>query len=493
MIFLLPAAAAVSLATAAFFVARSTDPADAKALGVRHTALITATVAGLVAALSWIGFDGEQAAIQALPPRELRFVPIVFALVALVGVALAPLATHPPRTIARLLLIVAIAQASLATTIPAVFALCAAMTAWITWWELKETTGASEIAQLFAGFHSASVALMLVGMVFLANDFRATGGGLFLLAMAIRAGLLPVHSWFVGFVERAPMGVVVAFVTPQLSVLPFLTTASFALPIPSARILVVAAAVAATVSAGLGLVQVEARRAAAFLMISQTALVLIGAGSQSNVARAGAFVTWQALALALAGFAMTVAALEARRGALSLRQPGGLSALTPKLGTALLILGLASVGFPLTMGFVGEDLLIQGAEESWLRMIPIVTAALNGITVTRCFLYLFSGGSALIGECDLRPREVAAVTVLILTLVVGGVWPRFIVPTPSARPQNAVAPDRGDPAPLRAPIQPTIARNDTASATRPLFFDHAADYRFDDSRCVAARIRPATR
>ena len=99
------------------------------------------------------------------------------------------------------------------------------------------------------------------------------------------------------------------------------------------------------------------------------------------------------------------------------------------LATAFLILGLSTVGFPLTLGFVAEDLLVQGAVESypWLALVLILATAFNGITVMRCFFNLFSGSRQDHGERDLTSRENYALTLVIAMLVLGGLVPKPIV------------------------------------------------------------------
>ncbi|MEZ6037891.1 MAG: proton-conducting transporter membrane subunit [Planctomycetota bacterium] len=99
---------------------------------------------------------------------------------------------------------------------------------------------------------------------------------------------------------------------------------------------------------------------------------------------------------------MTLAALEARRGPLSLREAGGSFARTPRMAVAFLFLGFASVALPLTLGFVAEDLLVQGSVDEYPQVgfAVIVATALNGMSVMRCFT-LFSGTRRHRGEHDL--------------------------------------------------------------------------------------------
>jgi NADH-quinone oxidoreductase subunit M len=159
--------------------------------------------------------------------------------------------------------------------------------------------------------------------------------------------------------------------------------------------------------------------------MSQTGLVAFGLDTSSTVAQVGALLTWQVLGVATAGFAMTLASLAARRGDLSLRHAAGSFTRTPRMAVAFLFMGFASVGLPLTLGFVAEDLLVQGSVEEFpvLAFALILATALNGVSVMRAFFKLFSGSSEHIGEQDLAPREAGTLTVVMATLLIMGLFP----------------------------------------------------------------------
>src|SRR5262249_50235654 len=86
-------------------------------------------------------------------------------------------------------------------------------------------------------------------------------------------------------------------------------------------------------------------------------------------------------------------ALEARIGRLSLTRYHGLYEHVPGLAVCYLLTGLASVGFPGTLGFVGSDMLVEGTveENPWVGIGAVAAAALNGIAVVRAYFLLFTG------------------------------------------------------------------------------------------------------
>lgn len=430
MIALVPLMSAVLLALAGFAAGRRRDAASARTLGARAAAAVTAVALALTATESWLADSGAATAVTMLPAGGPRLAPIVFDLVALAAVALAPLASHPPRTIARVLLVLACAQLGAVTDLAAGAILAWAASSWLVWRELRQRRDPA--AGMFAAFHSAGTVLLALSLALRAGGHAGAGAALAVLAIALRAGLVPANGWLLLLVERAPMGIAVAFLAPQLGTWTHLAWIGEAAGHAPAAVLAAAAATTALLAAGLGLVQDDGRRALGFVVLSQTALVLMGATPESVTARTGAVVTWEGLALAFAGLAMALAAVEARRGPLSLRRPNGGAARTPQLAACVLLFGLATVGFPLSLGFVGEDLMIEGAPLAALRLVTIVAAAVNGITVLRSHLYLAGGARAAGGEPDLRPLEVGAVAVLLLALFAGGIAPRLVVSAAAA-------------------------------------------------------------
>ncbi len=117
--------------------------------------------------------------------------------------------------------------------------------------------------------------------------------------------------------------------------------------------------------AALALVQTSARRACGYLFVSQSALVLAGLDCTSASALAGGLVVWLSAGLAFAGLARCVLVLEARRGRLDLTTYHGGYDRMPLLATSFLVMGLACTGFPGTLGFVGQELLVGGAVDAF--------------------------------------------------------------------------------------------------------------------------------
>ncbi len=402
----------------------------------RHRASYAMVFSGLIAAtqLGWHYFGLPYLKWSPTWLSDYRphsWVPAFSLLTCLIGftaTVLSPMAEARPKTFRRILLLIAIALLFLVIRGPIGLAVLWAASAGVTWLELRDlrpSASRPRIARLFAIYQLPSSVAFLVGALLLLRGQTSTGVTLVLIAVGIREAVIPLHSWFPTFVQYAPLGLVVAFFAPQLGVYAHLELLRGQLPDQLAHSVASLGAVTAVLAAALGVAQTDARRALAYLVMSQTGLVAFGLDTGSAVAQIGALLTWQVIGVATAGFAMTLASLQARRGELSLRTPTGSFTQVPRMAVAFLFMGFASVGLPLTLGFVAEDLLVQGSVKEFpvLAFALIIATALNGVSVMRAFFMLFSGSAQHLGESDLTKREAGTLTVVMATLLIGGLFP----------------------------------------------------------------------
>ena len=143
-------------------------------------------------------------------------------------------------------------------------------------------------------------------------------------------------------------------------------------------------------------IQRETRRFFAHLFLSHASLVLVGLELHTELSLTGSLCLWFSVILSLGGFGLTLRALEARFGRLSLTDYHGLYEHSPTLAVCFLLTGLASVGFPGTLGFISTELLVDSAVEAspYVGIAVVAAAALNGIAVVRAYFLLFTGRTA---------------------------------------------------------------------------------------------------
>lgn len=267
-----------------------------------------------------------------------------------------------------------------------------------------------------------------------------------MLAVILRKGIFPAHSWVVTSFEQGsllPMTLLVnghlgAFLVARI-VLPLLPdVAHNAWPLFSNLGLFTAA-----YAALLALVTRNARRLFALVAISQSAFLLTGLESNTPVGIAGSLVLWQVVAVSTTMLAAVYVGLEARLGA-TLENKGflGLAVGAPRLAVFFAAGGLALVGLPLTLGFPAEDLLLQGtlATNSTLGVVLPVVTALNAFSVVRLFARLFLGRPSVAAHdlADALPRERWILTAALLFLLLGGLFPAPLIRLPALAAERMI-------------------------------------------------------
>jgi NADH-quinone oxidoreductase subunit M len=249
-----------------------------------------------------------------------------------------------------------------------------------------------------------------------------------LAAILIRTGTVPAHCWVTDWFEHASFGNAILFVTPLVGVY---AAVRLVLPIAPDWVLhsiSLFSLITAVYAAGMATVQREARRFFAYLFLSQSSLVLVGLELHTSTSLTGALALWISVPLSLAGFGLTLRALEARFGRLSLSNFRGLYDHSPTLAVCFALTGLASVGFPGTLGYVAVDLLVDGAIEAspYVGIAVVLAAALNGIAIVRAYFLLFTGTTRpSTVSLDIGRRERFAILTLMALILGGGIYPQL--------------------------------------------------------------------
>lgn len=246
-------------------------------------------------------------------------------------------------------------------------------------------------------------------------------------AILIRSGSVPVHCWMTDLFENATLATSLLYVTPMAGAY---AAVRLVLPISpdwALRSIAIISIVTAVYAAGMALVQREARRFFAYLFLSNSSLVLVGLEVATPIGLTGGLCVWLSVGMSLAGFGLTLRALESRTGLMSLETYHGLYDHMPSLAAFFLLTGLASIGFPGTVGFVGTELLVEGAVGVYplVGMFVVLAGALNGIAVLHAYFRLFTGTEhrASISLHARWPEKIAVLSLSVL-IIGGGMWPQ---------------------------------------------------------------------
>lgn len=259
------------------------------------------------------------------------------------------------------------------------------------------------------------------------------------VAVLLRNGMAPLHCWMTDLFEHASFGTALLFVTPMVGAYGAMRLVLPIAPDSILQVISIASLLTALYAAGMALVQTEARRFFCYVFLSNSSLVLVGLETATPIGLTGGLCIWLSVGLALGGFGLTLRSVEARCGRLSLSEFHGLYEHMPTLAAFFLLTGLASIGFPGTIGFVAVELLVEGAIDMspLAGVVVVVITALNGLAVLWAYFRVFTGTKHC-SSIDLTSRRAERLAVLVLTLLIlgGGLFPQ---PGVASRYHAAVA------------------------------------------------------
>lgn len=251
-----------------------------------------------------------------------------------------------------------------------------------------------------------------------------------LLAIAVRAGVMPLHAGIAELAVRRP-----ALQTQQLATLLALVVAHlrFADQLPLAfdvaPLIVRVGAVLTLTPALIALVQTDLRGFYRSATMMHGGMLLAALGAAGRGHPTAALMVIVTIALSMAGLAMMMEALEERVGAVVLSGPGGRVQAFPRLAAAFLVFGGAGVAMPGTAGFIADDLLLHAL---WEESVPgtltvILGSAVLAVATLATYSKVFLGRAVPSVAPDLGRRERWAVVALVLVLVWLGVLPATLL------------------------------------------------------------------
>jgi NADH-quinone oxidoreductase subunit M len=250
------------------------------------------------------------------------------------------------------------------------------------------------------------------------------------LAIALAAGVLPLHVGAASLCDRLPLlqaGNLSSTIALVFIHLRFVDHHSGAIEL--APFIVRYGAAACVAAALLTLVQTDLRGFYRGTMSMHAGMLLAAVGSASLGNYAAALLVAIAMGLALGGLGIVIASLEERAGPVVFSGPGGRAGAFPRLTVAFALFGGAGVAIPGTAGFVADDLLLHTL---WMvspasTVIVILSSALLAVATLGCMASVFFGRMTSSLAPDLHPRERIVVVALVTLLVVLGLAPGLLL------------------------------------------------------------------
>lgn len=240
----------------------------------------------------------------------------------------------------------------------------------------------------------------------------------FFVAFAIKAPLVPLHTWLPDAGAEAPVGVGVLLVgvMDKIGIYGFLRYCLPLFPDASRTLapLVLILAVAGILYAALLAVgQTDLKRFVAYTSVAHFGFIALGVFAFSTQGQAGAVLYMVNHGIATGMLFIVIGMLIARGGSRLIADYGGVAALAPVLAGMMLFAGLSSLALPGTSSFVSEFLVLVGSFPrapvyTILATTGIILAALYVLWVYQRVMQGPVRGAAVLGVLSgdgSRPRQ----------------------------------------------------------------------------------------
>ncbi|ASO18178.1 NADH-quinone oxidoreductase subunit M [Actinoalloteichus hoggarensis] len=288
----------------------------------------------------------------------------------------------------------------------------------------------------------------------------------FFIAFAIKAPLVPLHTWLPDAGAEAPVGagVLLVGVLDKIGTFGFLRYCLPLFPLASQELapLILVLAVAGVLYGSLLAVgQSDMKRFVAYTSVAHFGFIALGIFAFSTQAQSGAVLYMVNHGISTGMLFLVVGMVIARGGSRLIQDYGGLAKLTPVLAGLFLVAGLSSLALPGTNSFVSEFLVLIGSfpREPVFTVLAAIGMILAALYVLWVYQRVMQGplrGDALTGLAggpgaaidpnseslltklkskvpDLSAREIGVLAPLVVLIVVLGFYPAPVleVITPS--------------------------------------------------------------
>ncbi|MFC4942598.1 NADH-quinone oxidoreductase subunit M [Pseudonocardia sp. GCM10023141] len=280
----------------------------------------------------------------------------------------------------------------------------------------------------------------------------------FFAAFAIKAPLVPFHTWLPDSAAEAPVGagVLLVGVLDKVGTFGFLRYCLPLFPLASQRLaplVLTLAVIGILYGALLAVGQTDMKRFVAYTSIAHFGFIALGIFSFSSQAFAGATLYMVNHGISTGMLFIVVGLLIVRGGSRLVGDYGGVHKVAPLLAGTFLVAGLSSLALPGTNSFISEFLVLVGSYPrepvyTILATVGIIFAALYVLWVYQRTMQGPLRGSAVLaaldgaggpgtmldpsvslnkgggsGFPDLSKREIAVLTPLIVLILVIGFFP----------------------------------------------------------------------
>lgn len=181
----------------------------------------------------------------------------------------------------------------------------------------------------------------------------------------------------------------------------------------------------------LAIVQEDYKRLIAYSSIAHVGLISAGIFAFNDEGLTGSLVQMFSHGITVVGLFYIVDVIVSRTKTRNIDSLGGIREVAPNFALLFLIIMLGSVALPLTSGFVGEFLLINGVFKynHWLALLAGLTIILGAVYMLRSYQTIILGEKNTLTSTfsDLETHEKIFLSLIVAAILFFGVYPKPLI------------------------------------------------------------------
>lgn len=270
----------------------------------------------------------------------------------------------------------------------------------------------------------------------------------FFIAFAIKMPIFPFHTWQPDTYTDAPtagtmllsgimlkMGIygVIKWLIP-VSPLGFILWGKFALTL---------AVIGIVYASIIAFKQKDAKRLIAYSSIAHVGLIAAGVFTCNAQGLQGSIIQMLNHGISVIGLFFVIDILSDRLKTRDISEMGGIAKVAPKFAIAFLIIVFGAIGLPLTNGFIGEFLLLNGVFQFniWYGAVAGLTIILGAVYMLRMYKAVMQGTTNDLTASfkDVSGSEILVLGIVCAVIIAIGVYPNALLHISEASVENLIS------------------------------------------------------
>ncbi len=251
---------------------------------------------------------------------------------------------------------------------------------------------------------------------------------LLFVGFAVKMPIFPFHTWLpdAHVQAPAPISVLLAGVLLKMGAYAMIRLVILMMPEYSQRFtwVILALGLVTLFYAGfMALYETHLKKMVAYSSISHMGLVTVAIATMSYSGLSAALYEMIGHALIISPLFLIAGFLHARTGSWQMRDMGGLMQKAPYLSAIFVLAGLAALGLPGTMGFIGELTILLSSMKSfgvWLAIIALGSMMGAGYIIWTFRRVIYGEQSEVIIHSDFKMNPIEFFTLILFSVLILG-------------------------------------------------------------------------